>query len=252
MRRWRGVTIVELIVVFVVIGTILTIGFPAYQNMIDSADAKACAANQQAIKYSLDALKLEGAVIPATLSELPEDVVRKAFARLYREPGGWQLKLSKFISGIRHQGIAYAQINKGTPGGLRCPRAASGEISYGINSLIAGQSVDVYRELGDEITVIADCSAATFTGDNDPAISARHVRYNFLVPVPYAIRVIKEDKVIDWKRPQRIAYCRETLSGCRQGCAPPQGRKCYQDETCRSCRHACRKQFKSCIGSSGQ
>jgi len=178
-----GFTLIEVIIVVIIAGIIATLGFPAYQNLIEDSRQKVCGANLSAINSALDVYAMEHDTIPADLSEIPEQYLQKAYISLLKQKGGWRIKLAYFIVGQQEKGLAYAglftdDLTRGTPNLRRCPAAAAGTRSYGLNSAIKGLTSRQYRDLDRATLTAGDSAAVEFAGEAD--LTDRHRRYRIL------------------------------------------------------------------------
>lgn len=179
----RAFTLIEVIIVVIIVGIIGTIGFPAYQNLLEDSKQKVCEANLSAISAALDVYAMENDTIPADLSGIPEQYLQRAYASLLKQKGSWRIKLAYFIVEQKEKGLAYAglftdNLTRGTPDLRKCPAAAAGERSYGLNSAIKNLTSRQYRALAGTTIVVGDSTAAEFA--TVQALTPRHRRYRIL------------------------------------------------------------------------
>lgn len=174
----KSFTLMEIMIVLVILSILATLGFPAYQNMINNEKNKVCQANLEALGVALEIYAMEHDTFPGDLSQIPEQYLQKGFAKLMERKDAWKIKLAYYIVGFQQRGLAYAglltDLARGNSKLLTCPAAAPAGNSYGIRSSFLNARVeDVYRNVGDSAVFIADCNAATFAGIAGVA-STRH------------------------------------------------------------------------------
>jgi type IV pilus assembly protein PilA len=152
--RVKAFTIIEMLVAIIILGVLATLAINQYQGFVENADAQVCETNLKALQTSLDLYALEHDTVPAAVSEIPEKYIEKAFASIMRQKGSWKTKLAYLVVDWKNSGFAYAQtldrlrdLAKGNTSILRCPKVPIGQESYGINSIILGQSIRFYRRI---------------------------------------------------------------------------------------------------------
>lgn len=199
--RTRAFTLVEILIVIVVIGILSSLAFPAYQSIVENANARVCQTNLDAISTSLDIYAMENESMPGSLSQIPEKYLERAYARIMKRSDAWKIKLAYFITGLKEQGVAYASpitSFKDLAGGqtklLNCPShtckyAAGSCYSYGINPAALNISSKDYLNLGSSTVVIADSNTATLVSE-----AYRHKKIGFLSTRKYANRSKKTSK----------------------------------------------------------
>lgn len=199
----QAFTIMEIVIVIVAVGILATIAIPAYQYNVDSAKARVCQTNLEALQTALDCYAMEEDKIPATLSELPWEYIQKAYVKILQRKDAWKVKLAFFILEWQKKDYAYAQsflnqLAKGHIDLITCPADTTppeqGGISYGLNSILKGKSPEEYRALPDDTVLIGDCENNEFTINTD--LSERH-REGF---DNYAQDVDKDAEVFKCKR----------------------------------------------------
>lgn len=207
----RAFTLIEVLMVVVLIGVLGTLGFPAYQNFIENSKAKACQAHLEALKGALDMYALDlspSDTMPASLSQLPEKYIKASYARLMQEPGAWKIKLAYFAVGLEQKGLAYAEpfiktIVKGNALLLICPADANpaghGNISYALNTKVAGIKANEYLGLSDGTILMGDSDSSEHTF-SDPdgsgaALISRHVYNKIFSKDNYAQGITKNKRI---------------------------------------------------------
>ena len=193
----KAFTLIEVIIVVIIVGIIGTLGFPAYQNLIEDSKQKVCESNLKAINAALDIYAMEHDTIPADLSQIPEQYLQRAYASLLKQKGSWRIKLAYFVVGQQEKGLVYAglftdDLTRGTPNIRRCPATAAGTRSYGLNSAIKNLTSRQYRALAGSTVVAGDSTTAEFAGVNN--LTARHRRYRFLAsPEVFPIFITRDN-----------------------------------------------------------
>lgn len=79
MRNKKGFTLVELMVVVVIIGILVAIAIPVYNNTQTAAKAKACSANIRIMEGAVQMFRAnsaDGSTYPAALTDLAPDYVK--------------------------------------------------------------------------------------------------------------------------------------------------------------------------------
>lgn len=210
----RAFTLIEVLIVVVIVGVLGTFGFPAYQNFIENSKAKACQAHLEALQGALDmhALDLKpGDTMPASLSQLPEKYIKASYARLMQQPGAWKVKLAYFAVGLEQKGLAYAEpfiktIVSGNAMLLICPADADpvghDNISYALNTEVAGIKANEYLKLSDDKVLIGDCDSSLHVFSNpETQLASRHVYNKFFSSVNYAQGITKSKRILKKKTP---------------------------------------------------
>ncbi len=164
----KAFTLIEIMVTVAIVGILATIGIPAFQNVMESSKEKVCETNLKTLKKAVEMYIMDYDVAPGSLSELKDEHIRKAYASVMSEKGGWEKRLAYFLVEGPQWGLAYAQ-GYGMPK-LRCPSNPNpAAISYGLNVGLANMSAQAYKNLGDEIGIIADSGGALFQYTNVPS-----------------------------------------------------------------------------------
>jgi|GEM_PF-1227409 len=141
MRQKRQFTLLELMVVIMILGIVVTIGIPMTRNSIESAKAKVCTTNLIVLQAAIEAYAVENDILPATLSRLQASHYEKAWAQVLRKENPLLIKVAYFIVDFDICKLAYAEpafikYMGGNRNYLRCPSDHTGHsVSYGINRL---------------------------------------------------------------------------------------------------------------------
>lgn len=177
----QAFTLMEIVIVIVVIGILATIGIPGYQNTIEDAKARVCEMNLETLQLALDDYAMEYDKIPASLSELPQEYIQKAYVKILQRKDAWKIKLAYFILERQTKNFAYAQsfisqLSGGNMASITCPADTTppgqGGISYGFNSILGNMTKKQYQALPVDTALIGDCESATYTSSAD--LDERH------------------------------------------------------------------------------
>ncbi|MFA5373925.1 MAG: prepilin-type N-terminal cleavage/methylation domain-containing protein [Candidatus Omnitrophota bacterium] len=194
----RSFTLLEIMISMVVMGILVTLGFPIYQGFIENSKSKVCETNLKALKSAMDIYAMEYDTMPGSLSELPPKYIGKAYARLMLQKSAWKIKLAYFMVEQEKKGFVYADtfINRLTKGNINlvtCPKdktpPAEGGVSYGFNSQLSNMSSKDYRKLSSGFSLIADSDQPTFVSEDNYAY--RHQTFGVLTSEGYAQEVVK-------------------------------------------------------------
>jgi hypothetical protein len=156
---------------------------------VENSKAKICETNLKVQQASLDIYAMEHDSMPASLSLIPDQCLRRAYAKVLSEKGAWKIKLAHWIVDISERNFAFAsflsdEIVRGHKSSLICPKdpnpAMHGGVSYGLNSRLAGMSSRVYRNLSDQAVLIADCDTTTFSETDVGTLAKRHIKHKIL------------------------------------------------------------------------
>ena len=199
--RKKAFTLTEIVVVIVIIGFLATLGFPYYQGVVEDSKAEVCDANLKAQKRALDIYGMEHDNIPADLTQLSPNDIRRAFAEILKGKGAWKIRLAYSIVGWEQRGLAYAgllnDLVKGDVSMLSCPAdptpANKGGRSYGMSSALIGMTYQQYQNLPANTLLIGDCENATFAGATQ--LSANHKHPKLFTATNYAQAVGKDTRV---------------------------------------------------------
>ena len=191
-------TLIEIMIVLIVVGLVVTFAIPSYHNILENAKAKACANNLDTILGALNTFGLENDELPATLGQLKQEHLNKAWAQKMQEKGAWKTKLAYFIIDLDTKGTAHAKSfveNFLTDSAaLTCPSdltpPGDGGHSYGLNQDIASICYTDFKALPGSTIIIADSNTPLF-GD----IDKRHKEYKLFSVTKYAQEIKKDKKV---------------------------------------------------------
>lgn len=182
----RAFTLIEIMVAVIILGILVTIGIPSYQNFVEDSKSRVCHGNLITLKTALDVYVNEKGVVPADLSLIPAGYIDRTYARCVAE-GGWRLKLAVAVTAMDELGKAYADMITELAAGrlelLRCPKDTSNTgRSYGVFSPLIDMSAEQYRLLkGKPVPFIADIpgttSTGTFSESGDLALRHRTVKF---------------------------------------------------------------------------
>lgn len=195
-------TMIEVVIVVVVVGILATVGVPVYQNIIDKARADVCATNQQVLLGALDAFGHENYQLPASLSELRQKDIERAWAKVFEQKGAWRVKLAYFIVDFDQRGLVYAQgawVSRyiGALEHLTCPSDPTpppAGFSYGLNNVVIGMDYNAYlayQAANPDVIIIGDCNAANFADIAN--LNMRHHVHKILATDNYAIGITPGD-----------------------------------------------------------
>jgi len=205
----KSFTILEIMIVVIVLSILVTIGYPSFLNAIESSKEKVCETNLKTLKVSLDSYIMDHDAMPATLSQIPDDYIKRAYTKVLKEEGAWKIRLARFIIGIDELGSAYAEpsfletLTGGSRSLMICPSAAGQERSYGFNNKLANITSQQYSKLAGREILVADCANSTFVySDNEEELASRlaprhykHKLFQPLEPHANAIRRIGREPV---------------------------------------------------------
>ncbi|MFA5090714.1 MAG: prepilin-type N-terminal cleavage/methylation domain-containing protein [Candidatus Omnitrophota bacterium] len=202
--RKTSFTLMEIMVVLIVVGILATVSISSYRNFVEDSKAKICRANMETLVTALDVYALEHDIMPASLSQLPQQYIDKAYAQVMRKQG-WGIKLARLVADWDESGLAYADsflraLAKGNIQLITCPKdstpPAAGGNSYGMNSLLANMSSGRYRALSADMVLIGDCAQPAFSSNSD--LTQRHNHFVFFIAQPYAQAISKgKDPIIE-------------------------------------------------------
>jgi len=196
----KGFTLPELVIVLVIVGLIITFLIHAYYNILERSKAMACESNQRVLLGALELYGSDHNLLPASLSQLRQKDLDKAWANLWQQKGSWKIKLAYFILDLNERGVAQAaeswlQDYLNLVKSPACPSDTTPPpqgYSYGINSSLAGKSFAIYDEAPSEIFVIGDANDPTFT---ENTLARRHIKYSLFGGEKYAIAITKGHQI---------------------------------------------------------
>jgi type II secretory pathway pseudopilin PulG len=186
-----------------VIGVVVTVAFPAYQNFSENAKAKVCATNLKVLYDALESYNLDNEAMPATLSALPAQYIREAYQRVMRQKGAWKIRLAFFAAGWEEEGIAHAGFLKdflarGNTGVVTCPKdetpPSKGGISYGLNVNLEKMGFQQYNDLPGKTLLIGDF--ANDTCSSSANLEKRHRRIRALGATDYFQAITKDGTIV--------------------------------------------------------
>ncbi len=197
----KNFTVIEIVIAIVVIGILVTIGIPLYNNTVENARARTCELNLKTILGAVEAQTLEHNSFPATLSEINEKNFEFARQKVLKEEGALKVKLIYFLAKLGDKSAAYAQVPNGpwihkfiyNNETLRCP-SAHGANSYGINGSLAGKTYEEYKDEPQATIVVGDCDNTSFNGTGE--LASRHKEYGFFTENDYAVTVTKGHEAV--------------------------------------------------------
>jgi prepilin-type N-terminal cleavage/methylation domain-containing protein len=175
----KGFTLIEMITVVVVLGILTTLGVAGYQQVLDNARQKVCSTNLMALEAAVELYALEHDALPASLSQLTPEQVKKAYAQVIQKQD-LSTKLSyalvKMHSGKEAQAedfLSYDFLSKygAAADVFRCPADIQGGVSYGINANLAGA---VMQDVREDAAIVGDCDNLVFSSTGE--LDARHIR----------------------------------------------------------------------------
>jgi type II secretory pathway pseudopilin PulG len=208
-RGVTGFTLAEVLLIVVIAGILASIAIPSYQNFLEDQKAKVCETNLKTLKQALDIYAIDHDTMPASLSELPNEILNKALARVLQEKGAWRIKFACFIVGLHRDNLLYAapvvpfvqQLARGNNKILVCPKDDNilnhGGISYGIYSSLAKMKKRDYKDdkkLSRDIPLLGDCDMPVFSDSSQ--LKDRHgYQKNILDSQKYALAITKNGKM---------------------------------------------------------
>jgi prepilin-type N-terminal cleavage/methylation domain-containing protein len=206
MADRRSFTMMEVLVVVLVAGILVTVAWPAYVNFIESSKNKVCESNLKALGVALDIYVMENGAVPATISQIPYHTLERAYAQLISSPGGWQYRIARAVTDFAAGAHACAgeqaprqeflkeELAKNNLKLTTCPHRASAGVSYGLNQNLASMSRTAYQALAGTTAIIFDHDSATFDPANiSPA--RRHKRLAVFYYM-YSTRGVTKDKTL--------------------------------------------------------
>ncbi len=207
-------TLLEIMFVLIIIGLVVTFALPSYHNIIENAKSKACQNNLDTILGALNTYGLENDELPASLGQLKQEHLDKAWAKNMRKKGAWKIKLAYFIVDLDSNGLAHAQTfvekflknsrDLTCPSDLTPPPAGH---SYGLNSDIAGISYTEYKALLGTTIVVADSDQSKF-----PPFNKRHKKYSLFSVKHYAQSINKDGKIEIKDTDEAVSTSYKTIS----------------------------------------
>ncbi|MCK4859649.1 MAG: type II secretion system protein, partial [Candidatus Omnitrophica bacterium] len=102
-----GFTLIEMLIVLIIIGTLASIGIPTYQKIINDQKSRACQSHLQVLNMSLKLYTLDNNALPASLSEVWPKYTGMALAA--REEEKKKSKFYCFLSSLKKLGVPFAE-----------------------------------------------------------------------------------------------------------------------------------------------
>lgn len=106
MRSKKGFTLVELMVVVIILGILVAIAIPIYNNVTGDAQKKACAANERTLEGAVAMYQAaKGGAMPSSVNELVEEGFIEAEPTCPVDGSSYTLKSNGTVSceGAPHQ-----------------------------------------------------------------------------------------------------------------------------------------------------
>jgi prepilin-type N-terminal cleavage/methylation domain-containing protein len=177
----RAFTILEIVIAVVIVGIMATLGFPAYQRVVEDSNARACEVNLRALKIALDSYMMSHDAMPATIGELIRETAPVAYAEAAQEKS-WSVKFGNLL--LRLEGTAsvfaippivenkhtFKELAKGNLKMVICPKdpskptMSSARTSYGFNNALPGMTYGQYQAVAPTAWLIGDSD--NMVGDN--------------------------------------------------------------------------------------
>ncbi len=235
----NGFTLVETVVTVVIILIFATFGLLGYRQVLDNARQRVCTTNLEALGAAVEIYALENDVLPASLSNLKPEHLKKGYAKAIGQRS-WSTKFAYFFLKLNSSPEAYAQFL--TPGNLEkygmdpqifhCPADTNGRPSYGINASIAGMR---WKELPENTVLIAEVDSYVFTSLNQ--LAHRHIRKLGLDHIGLWITKKGDLNIQEGSPPSGPG---QTEAECKQKCVDTyqSGKKGCKD-TCDACITGC-------------
>lgn len=201
----KSFTLIEIIIVTVVLGILVTIGFPQFLNAIEDSRARVCKTNLEALKVALDSYVMDNDATPASLSQIPKKYFDRAYASVVdKHKDAWKIRLAYMVVDWQERGLAYANpVPSGEAlvvhiaGGstdsplLHCPSNPANTVSYGINNALKGLNSKAYNAALVGIMAIADSDSTSFTSVNNLPLWHKRVGLNVFRDKNYYAQGIK-------------------------------------------------------------
>ena len=244
MRRCKKkmvFTLIEIVIVLVIIAILATLMIPAYFNLIEKSKNTACETNERVLLGALEMYGAENPVLPASLSELREKDIQRAWVKIFSEQGSWKIRLAYAVANFDSRQLAYAttgwlQEYLGLVKGPACPNDLTPpplDFSYGINEELVSRPSSELINADMDLVVIADSEAGNFTY---PA--ARHTRHSLSGASKFAIGIARDKEIVYFpQEPSAGGFNGPPSSGIVPN-ATGDSRK--------QCRNKCRVEWQKC------
>ena len=197
----KAFTLIEIIVVIIIIAVLSTLLIPVYFNLIEKSNDTSCATNQRVLLGALEMYAIDNPQLPATLSQLRDKDLERAWAKEMSEPGNWKKRLAYAISDFNFKPLAYAASSGswlkeylGLVGGPACPKDQTPPplgFSYGLSfQFIEAPSSDFLNANLDDL-VIADSDDSVFFRPEP-----RHKGRSIFGSSNYAISITRGGRIV--------------------------------------------------------
>ncbi len=195
----RNFTLLEMMVIAVIILVLATLALGGYRHVLENARKRVCTTNLRALSSAVEMWALENDFLPATLGQLKQEHLERAYAQVINE-GGWLTRASYALIKFDTASEVYAQFL--TPENLRrfgvsadifhCPSDHTpppGGVSYGINTMLPRR----WDDIPPDMIIVGDCDQHTFSGSG----FARRHRKGFMLEDSFALVCTNEQNVYD-------------------------------------------------------
>ena len=81
----KNFTLIEIMMVIVIVGIIVTFSIPGYHNLVERSRDKVCELNQGVLFKAIVTYGLENDILPASLGQLENRHIEKAVAEVFKE-----------------------------------------------------------------------------------------------------------------------------------------------------------------------
>jgi type II secretory pathway pseudopilin PulG len=189
MDKKKNFTAIEIIIVVIIIGILATLVIPKYQNFMENQKAKVCETNLKVLLGAVNSFALENDKLPASLGQLKNEHIQKAYAKVLKQEKSWKIKLAYFIVNFNKGKVAFAQNYWQEMTKLKCPADDSpppAGHSYGLNQALVDMSLSDFKNLPDNTVIIADSNNSTF-----PPVASRHNEHKLFEVNHYSQEISK-------------------------------------------------------------
>ncbi|MCF7873532.1 MAG: prepilin-type N-terminal cleavage/methylation domain-containing protein [Candidatus Omnitrophica bacterium] len=193
MKSRKNFTLIELLIVVIILGTVATFAIPAYRNVVENSKAKVCRTNLKLLIGGVKSYALENDKLPGSLGQLRDRHLDRAWAQILEKEDRWKIDLAYLIVNIDKGKLAFAQGSWDDMISLTCPAddtpPPQGH-SYGINKNIANMSLEDFKKLPEDTIIVADSNNPTFT-----KVLHRHKHYNLTGASKYGQSATKDKQL---------------------------------------------------------